>query len=78
MIKEGALGDGLGSKVWLMAHVLAREVISYPQLVRGKRVLEIGAGCGLNGIVAAKCGALEVNFTGYRKVEIVLTLIVTS
>lgn len=25
-IKEGALGDGLGAKVWNMAHVLARRV----------------------------------------------------
>ncbi|KAG1668386.1 hypothetical protein FOA52_004896 [Chlamydomonas sp. UWO 241] len=63
VIKEGALGDGLGAKVWTVAHVLAREISSAPQLVRGRRVLEIGAGCGLNGIVAAKCGAAEVVLT---------------
>ncbi len=59
-IKEGALGDGLGAKVWSVAHVLARELVQSPQIVAGKRVLEIGAGCGLNGIVAAKLGAAEV------------------
>ncbi|GAX79085.1 hypothetical protein CEUSTIGMA_g6525.t1 [Chlamydomonas eustigma] len=62
-IKEGALGDGLGAKVWSLAHVLARELVEYPALVSGKRVLEIGAGCGLNGIIAAKLGAHEVVLT---------------
>eukprot|EP00798_Chlamydomonas_sp_ICE-L_P021572 gene21572-28567_t len=46
-IKEGALGDGLGAKVWRVSHNLCRELVDYPEGVRGQRVLEIGAGCGV-------------------------------
>uniref|UniRef100_A0A7R9VQG3 Calmodulin-lysine N-methyltransferase n=1 Tax=Chlamydomonas euryale TaxID=1486919 RepID=A0A7R9VQG3_9CHLO len=62
-IREGMLGDGLGAKVWSTAHVMAMELVRAPHLVTGKRVLELGAGCGLNGIVAAKVGAAEVVLT---------------
>ena len=53
-IQEGALGDGLGARVWLVAHLLARQLAHTPSLVAGKRVLELGAGCGVVGITAAK------------------------
>jgi predicted nicotinamide N-methyase len=32
---------------------------------QGKRVLELGAGCGACGIVAARCGARRVMLTDY-------------
>lgn len=53
-IQEGALGDGLGARVWLVAHLLARQLARTPWLVAGKHVLELGAGCGVVGIAAAK------------------------
>ncbi len=55
-IQEGALGDGLGARVWLVAHLLARQLAHAPLIVAGKSVLELGAGCGVAGIVAAKVG----------------------
>lgn len=39
---------------------LCRRLAEKPELISGKRVLEIGSGCGLCGILAAKLGAAEV------------------
>ncbi|KAF5838415.1 hypothetical protein DUNSADRAFT_2884 [Dunaliella salina] len=62
-IREGALGDGLGAKVWTVAHMLCRVLAEHPGFVQGRTLLEIGAGCGVCGIVAAKLGALRVDLT---------------
>ena len=40
---------------------LRRHLIAHPDIVAGKRVLEIGAGCGLCGMLAVKLKAQEVN-----------------
>ncbi len=37
-----------------------RELIEHPGIIASKSVLEIGSGCGLCGIVAAKLGAAQV------------------
>lgn len=42
-----------GMYLWPSAALLARFVLDAPQTVSGKRVLELGAGTGLSGIVAA-------------------------
>ena len=42
-----------------------RELASYPGIVAGRRVLEIGAGCGACGILAAKLGAAHVALSDY-------------
>lgn len=39
---------------------LARHVLDHPQLVRGARVLDLGAGSGLVGIAASMAGAAHV------------------
>ncbi|XP_053144866.1 histone-arginine methyltransferase METTL23 isoform X3 [Hemicordylus capensis] len=46
-----------GMYVWPCAVVLAQYVWFHRREICGKRILEIGAGVSLPGIVAAKCGA---------------------
>lgn len=64
-VKEGALGDGVGAKVWTVAHTLCQEMAENHQIVAGQSVLEIGAGCGPCGLLAAKIGASEVVISDY-------------
>jgi predicted nicotinamide N-methyase len=45
--------------VWPGSAALARHVLDAPALVRGRRVLDFGAGGGLAAIAAALCGAAE-------------------
>ena len=47
-----------GIVLWPAAIALTHEVAARPDDFRGKRVLELGAGTGLPGIVAASLGAL--------------------
>lgn len=42
---------------WPGGQALARYLLDHPQAVRGKRVLDFGSGCAVEGIAAAKCGA---------------------
>jgi predicted nicotinamide N-methyase len=46
-----------GCLIWDSSIALARHIAEQPQLVRGVRVLELGAGTGLAGLVAAACDA---------------------
>ena len=45
---------------WASGLVLARWLAERPEWVRGKRVLDFGAGSGVAAIAAAKAGAAEV------------------
>ena len=45
---------------WAGGQALARYVLDHPEIVRGKRVLDIGAGSGLVGLAAVKAGAADV------------------
>ena len=45
---------------WAGGQALARYVLDHPALVRGRRVLDIGAGSGLVGLAAVKAGAAQV------------------
>lgn len=56
------LDGGLGSRpywafAWPGGQGLARYILDNPELVRGKRVLDIGAGSGLGAIAALMAGA---------------------
>ena len=44
----------VGFVMWPSAVVLARWIVSNPNEFRGKRILELGSGCGLAGLVAGK------------------------
>jgi predicted nicotinamide N-methyase len=46
-----------GVTLWPAASHLADYLVEYPELVREKRVLELGAGLGLSGLVAHHLGA---------------------
>lgn len=54
--------EGFASTVWDSAIVLAKYFEKHPEIVKGKRCLDLSAGCGLVGIVAAALGG-EVTAT---------------
>lgn len=54
-----------GFLLWESAVGLARHLAAHPELVAGKRVLELGAGVGLPGLVARSLGA-EVSQTDHQ------------
>jgi predicted nicotinamide N-methyase len=54
-----------GFLLWESAIGLARHLAAHPGLVQGKRVLELGAGVGLPGLVARSLGA-EVHQTDHQ------------
>lgn len=45
---------------WGSGQALARYVLDHPALVRGKQVVDFGAGCGIAALAAAKAGARTV------------------
>jgi len=50
----------LGGTVWYAAIALAQYIAMNPSIVRGKDVLELGAGIGIPGLVASRCNAGSV------------------
>jgi predicted nicotinamide N-methyase len=59
---EEQLGEiGLPPPFWAFAwaggQALARHVLDHPEIVRGRTVLDVAAGCGLAAIAAMKAGA---------------------
>lgn len=60
-----ATPDSHGMPYWAFAwpggQVLARYLLDHPAVVRGKRVLDFGSGCAVEGIAAMKAGAAKVS-----------------
>ncbi|POM63678.1 FAM86A protein [Phytophthora palmivora] len=48
-----------GTRLWTGSHFLSRYLWRHPELVQGKRVLELGAGTGICSIVSSKLGAVK-------------------
>ena len=62
--REAWLGGWTGGNIWESSEVLARLLCLRPQSWwAGKRVVELGAGCGLVGLTALALGAAEVTLT---------------
>ncbi|KAK3381592.1 hypothetical protein B0H63DRAFT_396315 [Podospora didyma] len=60
--------------LWNGSRVMAEHFEDHPEEVRGRTVLEIGAGAGLPSIVAAALDARKVVVTDYPDPEIVATM----
>jgi predicted nicotinamide N-methyase len=64
LTEEQAGAEGLAPPFWAFAWAggqgLARYVLDHPELVRGRRVLDLAAGSGLVAIAAALAGAASV------------------
>jgi predicted nicotinamide N-methyase len=58
---------------WGGGLALARHILNYPEIVAGRRVLDLGAGSGLVGIAAAKSGAKHVIAADIDRYAIVAT-----
>lgn len=61
--RAGCRDDVTGNLLWPACHAFCAHLCAHPELVRGKRVVELGAGTGLPGILAAALGASEVLLT---------------
>jgi protein N-lysine methyltransferase METTL21A len=54
---------GTGGRVWCSSYVLASYLQHYADIVAGARVLELGAGAGVAGLISAMLGAVSVHLT---------------
>ncbi|POM70070.1 Hypothetical protein PHPALM_13557 [Phytophthora palmivora] len=64
VVQDTTKVDGLGGEVWAGALVLCEFLEAHDQeVVQGRDVIELGAGCGLCGLVAATLGAKTVVLT---------------
>lgn len=60
-LMDGALGARpYWAFAWPGGQVLARNLLDHPEIVTGKRVVDVGAGSGLGAIAAALAGAAHV------------------
>mmetsp|Transcript_25216 Transcript_25216/g.54876 ORF Transcript_25216/g.54876 Transcript_25216/m.54876 type:complete len:296 (-) Transcript_25216:193-1080(-) len=58
--------EGFASTVWDSSIVMAKHIEKVAGAFKGKRCVELGAGCGLVGVVLARVGA-EVTLTDLRQ-----------
>jgi predicted nicotinamide N-methyase len=64
--------NDVGRKLWEAGACLSEYLIHYPEVIRAKNVLELGAGVGLTGLIASVCGgfggsARNVHMTDYTE-----------
>lgn len=63
---DHAANDNYGCYTWISAPVLAHYVWRHRRRVKGRHVIEIGAGPSLPGIVAGHCGAASLTLADSR------------
>lgn len=59
-LEESGLPPPFWAFAWAGGQALSRYILDNPDIVRGKNVLDFGAGSGLIGVAAAKAGAKTV------------------
>lgn len=60
--------DLTGQVVWPAADALSHYIACYPGLFAGRRVLEVGSGVGICGLLAGHCGPAELVVTDHNDV----------
>ena len=63
--------ENFGEYVWPSSRYLGELLCQNAELIKGKRIMELGCGSGLSGIVASKLGA-NVIFTDQSDPESIL------
>lgn len=59
-------------RIWEAGAVLAEYLMEYPSLIRNQKVVELGAGTGITGLVMAGfCAASKVHCTDYSEVSLI-------
>jgi predicted nicotinamide N-methyase len=59
-VQLGADSAPFWASAWAGGQALARYILDHPQVVAGRRVLDVASGCGVAAIAAAKAGAAAV------------------
>lgn len=59
-LQKSNIGPPFWAFAWPGGQALARFIIDQPDAVRGRRVLDFAAGCGLAGLAASRVGAKHV------------------
>jgi predicted nicotinamide N-methyase len=54
------MGEPWWGLIWPGGHILASHILRHPQRFRGRRVVDVGSGCGIASIAAAMIGAKQV------------------
>ena len=70
--------DPYWTEVWPSSVAMATELLRRPELVKGKRVADLGCGLGVGGIAAGIAGASEVVFLDREPLALQLALINAS
>jgi predicted nicotinamide N-methyase len=67
IVYESLTSSCTGLSVWSAALALSEFISHHKEIFEGKRILEMGAGLGLAGLVAAAtCAPLQVILTDYH------------
>ena len=70
-----AMDDPFWAFCWAGGQALARYILDQPKVVKGRRVMVFGAGCGIEAIAAAKSGAATVMASDTDPLAIEATLL---